>query len=752
VTPLESASSGRVAATSERVADVGAVPVDPTMYVRKADDDSAVIDLFVENMHCGACVQRIERVLARKDGVRSVRANLTMKRLHVVFEPETDAGDLVHAVSRLGYRAVPYDADLLDASRSDEDRTLLRAMAVAGFAAANVMLLSVSVWAGASTLDMGPATRDFLHWMSALIALPAVAYAGRPFFRSALAALRAREANMDVPISLAVVLAAGVSLSETIFGGSHAYFDASVTLLFFLLIGRYLDRRARGKARAAAEELMLLGAVAATVIEPSGNRRSIPIGDVRCGMSLFVAAGDRVPADGIVRDGQSTVDTSLVTGESIPEPVRAGAGVFAGTLNISAPLILEVTASGANTLLAEIVRLMAAAESGRARYRRIADRLAGYYVPVVHLLALATFAGWLFVADSDWRTALMAAVAVLIITCPCALGLAIPTVQVVATGRLLRRGVLVKSADGLERLADIDSVVIDKTGTLTLGRPSLTDPGSISPQDLRDAATLAAASRHPLALALVRVAGLLPVVVDVYEEPGAGLEGQVRGIRMRLGSRQWCGVEAGDPEASEDGPEMWFVRENGTPVRFGFTDTLRADAAETTAAFRTRGLDVELLSGDRSGPVAAAAAAAGIVRHHATARPADKVARLGALAAAGRRVLMIGDGLNDAPALAAAHVSMSPAAGADVSRTAADFVFRGDRLMPVIETLEVARRARRLIVQNFVLALGYNVIAVPLAVAGMVTPLFAAVAMSASSIAVTVNALRLHLDIGRVES
>lgn len=726
-----------------------AVILDPSASARVGADGVAALDLAIENLHCPSCIPRIEGALAKQAGLVEGRVNLSTRRLRLRWRPETaDPQSLIAAVTAQGFRVAPCDPVGLQDAQAREGRALLRALAVAGFAAGNVMLLSVSVWSGLVS-DMGPATRDLMHWVSALIALPAVAYAGRPFFRSALASLRGRRLNMDVPISLAVLLAAGMSLFETLRSAEEVYFDAAVMLLFFLLIGRYLDLRVRGRARSAVENLMALRASAATVIQPCGRRRRVAIAEVRPGLRLAVAAGERIPADGRVVAGRSEIDTSLVTGETLPRAVRVGGEVYAGTLNLSAPLEVEVTAAGEGTLLAEILRLMEAAEQGRARYVRWADRAARVYAPVVHLLAAGTFADWLAFGGLGWQDALMVAIAVLIITCPCALGLAVPAVQVAAVGRLLRGGVLVKAADVLERLAVIDTVVFDKTGTLTLGRPELIAAESVDPRDLRQAAALAALSRHPLSRALCRAAGPVPAVSgDVREEPGAGLAAvRTDGAEVRLGSRAWCGVsaaEAGGGGREGAGPELWLRAPGRAPVRFAFRDAPRADAAAVVAWLRRHGLRVELLSGDRRAVVAETAAALGIADWRADCRPDDKIARLRELAGEGRRVLMVGDGLNDAPALAAAFVSASPAEAADVSQTAADLVLQGSALTPLLEALRVARRARRLVFQNFALALGYNLVAVPIAVAGLVTPLIAAAAMSGSSIVVTLNALRLN--------
>jgi len=719
---------------------------DPAMFVREdAERHEAGLDLVVQGMHCAGCMRKIERNVGEMPGIKFVRANLSTKRVTVRWDPAiANANAVVDKLAEVGFEAVPFDPQLVGALDNREMTTLLRSLGVAGFAAANVMLLSVSVWSGALG-GMEMATRALFYWASALIALPAIVYASQPFFRSAYAALRKGQMNMDVPISLAVTLATGMSFIQTMVNAQHVYFDASLTLLFFLLIGRYLDAQARHKACSAAQNLLGLRAVAASLVEADGTRRSVPVESLEPGMRVEVAAGQRFAADGVVETGASDVDSSLVTGESLPQPVTKGSPVFAGTLNISAPMIVSVTARDETSLLAEIVRLMENAEQGRSAYIRIADRAARIYAPAVHILALVTFLGWLAMSAGLVHS-VTNAIAVLIVTCPCALGLAVPVVQVIATGRLLRRGVLVKSADGLERLAQIDTVVFDKTGTLTLGQPSLVNADALSPADMMRAASLARSSRHPLARALVEHVGTMALqeLSDIKEEPGQGLEGWIGGERIRIGHRVWVGAEAMATGEAHTGSELWYRHGDADAVCLKFADQMRPDVVETLAKIKSRGLKVVLLSGDRIAAVEEAAKQCGLDDWHGEMRPDAKVATLNRLAEGGAKVLMVGDGLNDAPALRAAHVSFSPASAADIAQTAADFVFQGVRLEPLIEALDVAQNSRRIVSENFGLAIAYNVVAVPLAMAGIVTPLIAAIAMSSSSITVTLNSLRLN--------
>ena len=716
-------------------------PIDPR-YIRITADGDKAVEFLVPDMHCGGCLARIERKTGAVPGVLLARANLTTKRLAVTLRPDASPDAVLAALVGSGENARPFDATALrEDGEARTGRELVRAMAVAGFAAANVMLLSVSVWSGAEG-----STRALFYWLSALIALPAIAYAGRPFFRSAANALRHRRTNMDVPISIGVLLATALSLYETLHNGDHAWFDASLGLLFFLLVGRVLDHRMRDVARASAARLLSLAPSTALLLLPDGRLQRGAIEAIRPGDVVRVAPGERLPVDGMVIDGQSDVDRSMLTGESVPDAVAAGGAVHAGAMNLTGSLDVRVTQPANETLLAGIVRLMEAAERPDGRYVRIADRMARLYAPVVHLAALATLIGWLLLG-AGLHASLTTAIAVLIITCPCALGLAVPAVQIVAAGRLLAAGIILKDGAALERLAQVDTVVFDKTGTLTRGQPTPVERPDLSDAEWGVASALAGASRHPLARALRADAdsrGIVPAAItEATEHPGRGIEAKADGVAIRLGRPQWVGGEDGDREPA--GTEVWLRIDENAPVRFRFVDAIRPDAVVVVAALKRLRLDVRLFSGDSPMAVERVAGETGIGTWVADCLPQDKVAALRALSAEGRRVLMVGDGLNDAPSLAAAHVSMSPASGADITQAAAGLVFTGERLSPVVNALRAARAAQRKIKQNFGLAIAYNVVAVPIAVLGFATPLIAAAAMSASSILVVANALTLSL-------
>ncbi|WP_417713322.1 heavy metal translocating P-type ATPase [Pseudophaeobacter arcticus] len=719
--PAMAVCPGCVAAPSE------AVDMAPT---------EARLALSLPTIHCQACISKVERGLNAHPGIHSARVNLTLKRALIEADPEVRADDLIPVLEGLGFEAHELDLATLAATQSDRaGRDLLMRLAVAGFASMNVMLLSISVWSGASD-----ATRDMFHWISAAIAFPAVIFAGKPFFTNAWSALRVGRLNMDVPIVLALALALITSLWETSLSGEHAYFDAALTLTFFLLAGRYLDYRTRAVARSAAEELAALEVPRAIRME--GDREvEVAVSELAIGDLILVRPGGRMPVDGVIATGQSELDRSLLTGETLPVFAEPGTRVSAGEVNLTGPLVVRAEAVGEDTSLHRMADLVAIAESGRSRYTSLADSAAKLYAPGVHILSALAFIGW-YLYTYDLRMALNIAAAVLIITCPCALGLAVPAVTTAASGRLFKKGMLIKHSTALERLAGVDTVVFDKTGTLTAGTPQLENLDAFSRAELAIALALAEGSSHPLSRSLTaaaRAAGIAPAeVTELQERPGFGSEGQFQGRTVRLGRAAWLGADQGSQTAA------WLDTGDGTAPRgFLFHDALRPGAAEAVAQLHAAGKEVLLISGDTTAAVEDLAHRLGIQKWLAEALPQDKAARVQSLSDQGRKVLMVGDGLNDTAALTAAHVSISPASALDAARVASDIVLLGQDLEPIAEACVVASKATKRIRENFRIATLYNVIAVPLAIAGFATPLIAALAMSSSSITVSLNALRL---------
>ena len=684
--------------------------------------------MVVPAMHCAGCMAKVERTLGRIDGVVSARVNLTARQVDVAHDDRVCVPDLVAALALIGFDAQPR-IDL--AEPVSAVRPLLAPLAVAAFACMNVMLLSVSVWSGAD----GP-TRALFHWLSAMIGVPAIVFAGRPFFASAWGAVRRGSTNMDVPIAIGVILATALSVHETITGGPEAWFDGTLMLLLFLLAGRALDAMMRDRARAGVDALLRQAPGGAMVVDAQGAATWRAVTDLAPGMVMRVASGERLAADGAIVCGASRFDQSLLTGESAAVPGNPGDRVLAGTLNLENPVDVRVTASGQDTSLAEIARLMAVAGQARSRYVRVADRASRLYAPVVHTLAVLAFAGWL-AAGAGLHQSLVIAISVLIITCPCALGLAVPVAQVVATGALLRRGVLVKDGSALERLAEVDHALIDKTGTLTFGRP-VPDAASLDMlhgDEASVALALASHSRHPLSVALTQALGLRGVravdLTDVAEIAGRGMTARRGAMVVTLGRA-----------AGADGMATALTTP-GNPVRIiRFADALRPDWHQALARLRALHVECAILSGDNAAAVAEVAQITGLPARAAVS-PADKQAAIAALQATGATVLMVGDGLNDGPALAAANASIAPGSASDVGRQAADLVFTGVSLLALPRAIGAARATMRVVRQNFVLAIAYNLLAVPLAMAGLVTPLVAAVAMSTSSLLVIANSLRL---------
>lgn len=718
--------------------------LDLSHYLKSTGPGLMHLDLAVDGISCAGCMAKIERNLSKIPEVTLARVNLTDRRLALEWKAGSiDPTMFVDRLAELGYKAYPFERAGAETKEADHAQSLLRRLGVAAFAAMNVMMLSVPVWSGS---DMLPEQRDFFHWLSALIVLPAAAYSAYPFFSSAYTALRARSVNMDVPISIGIALALAMSLVETASHAEHTYFDAAIMLIAFLLAGRYLDQNMRRRTRAYAGNLAALKAETATKFINQDEIRTVPVAAIKPGDIVLLRAGERSAVDGKVISGQSEIDQSLITGETLPTTAAAGSSVFAGTLVRSGTLRVRVAAASEGTLLDEISRLLENALQSRSRYLRLAERASRLYAPLVHATALLTMLGWL-AFGATFHDAIVTAIAVLIITCPCALGLAIPAVQTVASGALFRAGVLLNSGDTIERLAQVDRVIFDKTGTLTLPELDVENADHIPATVFELAGRIALSSRHPVAAAIARASGATAPLPGIEEEPGQGVRGMFEGIEIKFGRPSFCGADVAANEILCRDPEASVVafRHGQECHVFEVRQRLRPDAANVIAQLRENGISVEVLSGDREPAVRSAAQSLGIHEWRAEVTPVDKIARIEELSRRGFKVLMVGDGLNDAPALAAAHASMSPITAIHMSQAVADAVFLGTRLAPVADAIAVSRKALRLMRQNLWLAVVYNALAVPVAIVGLATPLIAAAAMSGSSLLVMLNALRARI-------
>ena len=717
---------------------------------RVIDENLMQTSFTVPDMHCAGCIGKIERGLAKLDSVSRVRANLSLKRVTVVWDRQNgNATEIDRALSQLGFEHSIFDLEETSSGGDGQrGRDLLLALAVAGFASANIMLLSVSVWSGANE-----ETAQLFHLISGLIAVPTVAYSGQPFFKSAWTALRAMRMNMDVPISLAVILALLMSLYESLTGGSEAYFDAAVTLLFFLLIGRYLDHLMRQKARGAVEQLARMSSRGAIHIDESGEASFLPTSEIQKGMKLRLKPGERFPVDGEVVTGATDIDRSLVTGESDHVSVGVGEVIEAGALNLTGVIDIKATSTAEDSFLAEMHKMMEVAENGRNQYVRIADRMAQIYAPAVHLLALVTFLTWMVISGGDFHTSIYYAIAVLIITCPCALGLAVPVAHVVGANRLMRQGVMMRDGSALERLAEIDTVVFDKTGTLTSGSPTVIGMTNYHENNVGLYKAMAACSSHPFSKALYKLFEDADDIelTNIIEKPGFGVEANYAGKKVRFGKPVWALNSHESLPADQTKSCVVLAVQNEDPVLFELEDSLRSGAKTSVRCLKKNGYDVKILSGDRMEPVSSIADVLGVDDFQANLTPAGKIKALDELKNEGQKTLMVGDGLNDAPALASAHVSMAPSSACDVGRLTSDFIFIKPSLDAVVSAHETSLVVSRVITQNFAIALAYNCIAVPLAMMGYVTPLIAALAMSGSSIVVIANSLRINFGLQKPE-
>ena len=694
------------------------------------------LELSIPTIHCGGCIRKIETKIGKLDKVHEARVNLSTKRLSVQWRTvDGPPTNLIDALSAIGFDA-HFGTPANDNDQDDGLTYLYRALAVAAFAAMNIMMLSVAVWAGASG-----ESRQLFHWVSAFIAFPALLYSGSYFFKSAWTALRAKQTNMDVPISIGLIVIFAMSLYDTITHQADVYFDAATSLLFFLLVGRTLDHMMRRRARKAVDGLMQMTPKGATRLHDNSATEYIPVGDIRPDMRLIIPAGERIPVNGKIERGLSDIDMSLVSGESRLVRASPGVDVVSGVLNVSQPLTMVVTATATTSFLADIVRLMEVAEQSKSQYRQLADRLSFYYAPFVHCAALLTLLVWYGISGS-FHQALTISVSVLIITCPCALALAVPMVQIMASKKLFEAGILMKSGSGLERLNDIDHIIFDKTGTLTLGTPALQNIDQIQPEYLDIATSMAQYSSHPYCTPFRAYTPQTKLEFShISEVPGCGLTADVDDDIFRFGRADWA-IEALDKNIVHLDATV-LSRHGQLVCQFEFTDHIRADTRSVINHLQNMSLGMEIISGDQTETVEQIAKAVGIGNFQGAAQPDTKMSRIQSLSQQGKRVLMIGDGINDAPALAVAHASMAPGSAADIGRSVADFVYLNNSLSAVPKALKIAKQSRSLSLQNITIAIVYNMVAVPLACLGLVTPLIAAIAMSTSSVLVIGNSMRL---------
>ena len=735
-----------------------AIPVDDwssselLKHVVRTEGDEAEVMLVIEGMRCAACSWLIERLVSSCDGVRSVQVNGLALRARIVFDPNrVSLAHLLERVARAGYRPLPLSVSQLDDLRSREARTALKRLLVAGFGAMQAMMFSTVLYVGGDSLD--PVTRQLFAWLSCLVASPVVLYAGAPFFRGALQLLRVRHMGMDIPVALAIGLIYGASLISVLKGGAEVYFDSVAMFVFFLLCGRHLEMRARHRAVDLNDAAARLTPTSADRREADGSLRRVAAADLRVGDRVHVVSGQALPADGVLIDGPCLVDESLLTGESVPVSRDAGAPVIAGSLMVDGRVDVEVTRVGAGTTAAAILALITRAQLARPRLALASERGAALFVARVLILSVLTACVWWVLDPTRWFDATLA---VLVISCPCALALAAPTALTRAMATLAGRGILIVDPDALEGLAQTRRVLFDKTGTLTdrsarLERIELLMPGWSEEQVLGIAAALARESRHPVSESLVAEAqgrGITPELEkvarleEVVDRVGQGVEARIDGGCWRLGR---AGFALAGRAAREglDGATV-LVGPDGAVAAFHFVESLRPDARTAVARLGALGLGLEIASGDAPARVGRIAGQLGIRAWQGDMLPGDKLGRVEALHAQGVRIAMVGDGINDAPVLARADVSVAMAGGADLAQAGSGIVLCGGRLEGLADAVVVARQTLAILRQNQHWAIAYNLCAVPVAAMGWVPPWLAALGMSLSSLVVVMNGQRIR--------
>jgi Cu2+-exporting ATPase len=715
-------------------------------FVEREDAVMRSASLILEGITCAACVWLSERHVREIEGVAEFSVNYSTHRARVRWDDnQVHLSDILRAIAAIGYVAHPFDPGRQETLQKKEKARALRRLAIAGLGAMQVMMLAVPLYAGEGA-DMEPGMRAFLRWVSLVLTLPVVFYSAQEFFRGAWRDFKLRRPGMDVPVSLAIGGAFSASVWSTLTGGVDVYFDSVCMFTFFLLTSRYLEMNARHRAGQAAEELVRLLPATATRIRDSVES-VVAVAELVPGDRVRIRPGETVPADGVILAGRSSVDESLLTGESLPRAREPGDALIGGSVNVESPLEMSVTGVGDDTVVSGIVRLLDRAQAEKPRMAQLADRVAGWFVAGV-LVVAAGVATWWWLRDPS--RAFEITLSVLVVTCPCALSLATPVAVTAAAGTLTRRGLLITRGHAMETLARATHMEFDKTGTLTRGLLTLED---VRPRDgcsrehaLALAGALERHSEHPVAQVLAAAGGGALQAVEVTASPGEGVEGAIDGVRYRVGSPQFAAALSGASVQSprKGGTLVALGDETGIVATFELQDELRSDAAATVGDLRGLGLKIGLLSGDAEPAVRRVAQELDVDDYVAGARPEDKLAHIRGLQEGGAVVAMVGDGVNDAPVLAGSDVSVAMGSGAQIAHASADLVMLSERLGHLAEGVHMARRTVKVIRQNMTWAVMYNLTAIPLAAAGLVAPWMAAVGMSASSLVVVANALRLR--------
>ena len=703
--------------------------------------------LILEGIVCAACVWLNEKHVMQLEGVQEFRINYTTHRATLRWDNNTiQLSEILQAIASIGYNAHPFDPGRLEGIQKKERAKSLRRIAIAGVGMMQVMMLAISLYLGDS-LGMDTNTEKFLRWISLLLTTPVVFFASSAFFVSAWRDLKRKRFGMDFPVSLAILGAYLASIWATITGTGDVYFDSVNMFTFFLLVGRFLEMEARHKSGQIAEALVRLLPDTATRVT-DGQQDVIPANELIVGDRVLIKPGEVIPADGVVLEGKSSVNESLLTGESIPLDKSVDSQLIGGTLNVESPLTMKVEKQGENTVLSSIVRLLDQAQNEKPDIAKFADKVASGFVLVLLIIALGVFTFWVVNVPLDrafWIT-----LSVLVVTCPCALSLATPVAATAATGELTKKGVLTTRGHALETLATVDHVIFDKTGTLTHGRLIVKDykiSGLLSEEkSLSLAATLEAASEHPVAKAINALSKEVLTVRQLRIASGKGIEAYYQANKYRIGNKQYVEELYSGVLPDSMGTEVYLVTEKGWVACFNLQDTVRREARQAIRTLHAMGIQTSVLSGDNEAVVSSVVKDLEIRQGYAGLLPHEKLRKLNELQQQGQIVAMIGDGVNDAPVLAKAQVSVAMGKGSQLAQASADMVLLSENLQHLPEAIAISRKMQNIVKQNFIWAITYNVLAVPLAAAGLIAPWMAAIGMSASSLVVVLNSLRLKSD------
>lgn len=698
------------------------------------------VELLTGGVSCSSCIWLIENALQKNPEVTYARLNLTTKKLKFSWKGEKSLGNKFSSqIMQMGYTLKPFDASSLTKEFESEQKELIKRITIAGFALIAVMMFADGLWIE-SREKIGANTHDILHWLLILIGVPSVIYSGSFFFVSAIKSLKTKHANMDVPIASSLIAIVILSFYQTLTGAEHIYLDSAIMLTFSLLVGRFFDHKARMLAKSGALEMAEMLSGFATVLTAQGNK-IVSAKELKQGDIVLVATGEKIPADATLTKGETEFDTSMITGETLPKKYSVGEHVFAGSVNLGQNVEIIITKETQNSEAAKIIELLENAERSKSGYSLLAEKATRFYIPLVYGAALLTFIIWYFIFSKGVETAIINAAAVLVVTCPCALGLAIPVVNIIAFAKMYKNNLLLKKGETLENLAKTEIVVFDKTGTLTEGNFTIKNISEFSDEELKLAASIAIKSRHPVSCAIAN-AYQKPLYNDISVEEfkGNGLKAIHNGKEILLGKPAWCGENY---KGSEEGNIICLKTPSYTKF-FILEDSLRQDAAEIIADLHKLNIRTIILSGDIEKNVSAVAEKLNIKEYHSSLLPEQKYEFICKLKASGKKVMMVGDGLNDAPSLALADVSISPGNALGITQNSADIIFKGKNLKPVLDSLLIGRKAVMLIKQNISLSFLYNFVAIPYAMSGFLTPVWAAVSMSISSIVVILNSLRLE--------